>query len=542
MRPVTLPWFVVVLFAMLVPAMVRAQRVAVGDPLEDYARIVSLLDSTPRISFNVRPMSDTAWGTVLWDPFHLWGRQVDDTIGGSFKFTPFAVRATGNSAYAAGQNDGMLWQGKGFNTIAEIGATFRYKFLEVTLRPQIAWSANEEFPLAPVIDTGRTDYANPWHPYNKRGGYIDAPQRMGPADFAEASWGNSSIRLRSGGWAFGLSNENLWWGPAQRNPLILSNNAPGFAHVSLGTVRPVEVPGFKLETNWIWGGLENSGWSDSIPNDSTRYLTGLILSLQPNFIPGLSVGASRMFYMNTPPGGIDGGDLFLVFQGITKESQVSDSNPTGDDLADQYASLFVRYAPPASGFEAYFEFGKNDHSWDIRDLVMEPGHATGSTVGMQKVFPLLSGSMIRAAIEWTTLQKDLTQLVRATPSWYAHHMVRDGWTQQGQVLGAQIGPGSTALGIWGDYFADWGRAGLLFQHVARDNDALYQIYPGDPYDRERHQVELLAQASALIFWRGFEVEGVFSYENTLNKHLQPYNDVHNYHFELGVRKRMPRWP
>ena len=57
-------------------APLAAQRVAVGDPLEDYARIVSLLDSAAHPSFAVRPLSDSAWGSVLMGTGHPWASRL----------------------------------------------------------------------------------------------------------------------------------------------------------------------------------------------------------------------------------------------------------------------------------------------------------------------------------------------------------------------------------------------------------------------------------------------------------------------------------
>jgi hypothetical protein len=293
---------------------------------------------------------------------------------------------------------------------------------------------------------------------------------------------------------------------------------------------------------WIWGRLTNSGFSDSIPSDRTRYTTALVASLHPDFLPGLSVGGSRTYYMNTPPGGIATRDLFLVLQGVTKKTQVSDSNPTGDDLRDQFLTLFARYAPPGSGFEAYFEWGRNDHSWDWRDLLMEPEHSAVGTVGAQKALRLSNGRILRLAGEWTNLQRDLTQLVRATPSWYAHHLVPDGWTNEGQYLGAPIGTGSTAQTLWGDLFTHWGRVGLLAGRVARDNDALYRNFAGVIFeDFESHQVEVTLQGSATVFWRGLEWDGTFAWQKTYNRYFQYLNDKTNLHLELAARSRLPRW-
>jgi hypothetical protein len=543
MHSLTRPWCFILLFAVAFRGTAAAQRVAVGDPLEDYARIVSLLDSAAHPSFAVRPLSDSAWGSVLMGTGHPWVLRLPEWGGESWGFTPISVRGTTNSAYASGENDGLMWQGKGINTLADVGVTWRLGHFEATLRPQYAWSSNNAFPLATVIDSGRSDYANPWHPYKGFHGWIDLPQRMGPNDYSALSWGESSARFRLGGWAAGVSNENLWWGPAQRNPIILSNNAPGFAHAFLGTTRPVSLPGFKFETRWIWGRLENSGWSDSIPNSQTRYTTGLVAAIHPNILPGLSIGGSRTYYMNTPPGGIGLGDLILVIQGLTKRSQATDSNPTGDDKRDQFLTLFTRYAPPGSGFEAYIEWGRNDHSWDLRDLLMEPEHSAASTIGFQKALRLGDARILRFAGEWTNLQRDLTQLVRPTPYWYAHHIIRDGWTERGQALGAAIGPGSNAQSFWSDLFTRWGRAGFLVQRVARDNDALYSIQAGNVFeDFEDHQVELTVQGSATLFWRGLEIDGALGWEKTYNRYFVYLNDVTNLHLEFGARSRLPRWP
>ena len=84
---------------------------------------------------------------------------------------------------------------------------------------------------------------------------------------------------------------------------------------------------------------------------------------------------------------------------------------------------------------------------------------------------------------------------------------------------------------------------VLVGRTARDNDALYAIYGGEIFeDFMSHQVELTVQASALVFWRGLEVEGAFGWEKTYNRYFQVLNDVTNLHLELGVRSRMLRWP
>ena len=80
----------------------------------------------------------------------------------------------------------------------------------------------------------------------------------------------------------------------------------------------------------------------------------------PKPFPGLYLGASRLFYRYTPQGGLSFGEYLLVFQGPTKRSQTTPTNPLGDDVRDQMFSLFARWLFPESGFEAYVEWAKND--------------------------------------------------------------------------------------------------------------------------------------------------------------------------------------
>src|SRR5690606_40730853 len=55
--------------------------------------------------------------------------------------------------------------------------------------------------------------------------------------------------------------------------------------------------------------------------------------------------------------------------------------------------------------------------------------------------------LIQVDAEVTELAYNATNFLRESPTWYTHHVVRDGYTHQGQVLGAGIGPGSNVQSI-----------------------------------------------------------------------------------------------
>src|SRR5690625_7055915 len=79
----------------------------------------------------------------------------------------------------------------------------------------------------------------------------DAPFRFGPDPFTTFDWGNSYIRAHYKSIEAGLSTEPLWWGPMQRYPLIMSNNAPGVPHAFLGTRELLDRKSTRLNSSHV---------------------------------------------------------------------------------------------------------------------------------------------------------------------------------------------------------------------------------------------------------------------------------------------------
>ncbi|HWP02684.1 MAG TPA: capsule assembly Wzi family protein, partial [Gemmatimonadaceae bacterium] len=376
-----------------------AQLLPVGIAGEDLLRLSSLLDSERVTSFLLRPLR-----IAPVPPGDLSLR----TACAVTCLTPLRLRVFHNSGFPVVANDGAVWQGRGLTAALDAGFTFRRRGLELAALPTLVWAQNRSFALRDVSQAGRTEYANPWHPRNRTGGWIDLPQRFGPDALARLDPGHSYAAVSWRALRVSAGTTNLWWGPGRHNAIIISNQAPGFPHVSLSTARPIDVGIGRLEVQWLWGRPRDSRWSDSIPTDSARFFTGMAWTLAPDLFPGLWIGAARVFHLYVPPGGLSLGDYALVFQGITKVSQADSSNPTGDDDRDQLAALFMRWAPPGSGFEAYAEWARNDHNWDLRDFLLEPEHSQAYTLGLQAVRRLDRGRVLRIGAELTHLERSAT--------------------------------------------------------------------------------------------------------------------------------------
>ena len=451
------------------------QTLTVGDPLEDYLRLLQISGRADVGSFTVRPSADINPDRISFPAIHPWSAYVaahdrDPSSSGGLSWTLQSpeLRAFANSRFPVGSNDGVVWQGRGATSALDLGGTVRWGALTVEARPTLLFTQNADQDLAPVSSVGAPIYAYPLR-------RIDWPQQFGPEPFWTLDPGQSEARLATLGLAVGFGTKNLLWGPAIRNPIIMSNNAPGIPHGFLATDEKVSVGIGELEARWIWGRLQQSDWfAPPAPSDE-RFITGIVATFSPGFLEGLSVGLTRVFYVLVQDEGVPVADYFAVFQGVRKKKLVSSENPTGDDEHDQLLSVFGRWVLAESGFEVYWEWARNDHSWELRDFLLEPEHSQAYTLGLQKAAYLAPDRLLRLGFELTHLESDPTFQVRGRGSYYAHHVVAQGYTHKGQIIGAGIGPGGNAQSIAADLYAPWGRIGTWLERQVHDNDAYYQV-------------------------------------------------------------------
>ncbi len=530
-------WAVALLAFLLGPGPGDAQTLDVYDPLEDRLRLLQISGEAPAGSFSLRPLvfreDVTDLAGVGAQPIG-WSRAGSlGSAGWSSELrldAPEArLRLIRNSRIPTVANDGVVWQGRGVTTALDVGTALRWRGLRVSIRPTLVWNQNAAFTLAPVTVSGQPEYAYPWRA-------IDLPQRFGPDAFWTLHPGQSEVRLSGFGATAGFGTRNLWWGPGIRNAIVLSNNAGGFPHAFLGTRGPRDVGIGTLEANWIWGRLQQSDWFDPDVENDSRYVTGLVLAYNPSFLPGLSVGGTRMFYAYVPVGGVSFSDYFLVFQGITKQSQATAENPRGNDERDQMLSIFARWVLAESAFEVYAEWSRNDHSANLTDFVLEPEHSQGYTLGLQKALALADGRRLALRGELTHLQRAPTFLLRASPPYYTHHLVTQGYTQQGQVVGAGVGPGGNQQHVGVDLYDSWGRVGVMLQRRVADNDAFYEWAEANGGTFNDHDVSFDLGLNGLWFRAPLQLGGGVILTRQLNRYFFG-RSIWNWNVSLEARWR-----
>ncbi len=422
----------------------------------------------------------------------------------SWRVLPLRLDAVVNSRYPSGANDRLLWAGRGLSAQLTGGVAARWRWLSAALAPEVAWQQNHLFET-PSGGAGDLRFMSPWY-----GADLDLPQRFGAGPFAKAGPGQSYVRADAFNVGLGFSTENLWLGPGIRNSLLMSNTAPGVPHAFVGTTRPADVWVGRLELLAFWGWLERSS---QFPESGHPLLTGLALAFEPRWVPGLHVGAARVFVQ--PGTGLRVRDYLPFLQGPWK-TQIGYWSPTGDNpLDNQLGALWLRWVFPESALEIYGEWGKEDYSGStVNQFLQDPAWTQAWLVGLQK--------LVRAGSGWLRVQAEATHLqeVRGSsnPSWYTHGNDL-GYTNGGQLLGAGIGPGGDAQTLAVDWLSTSGRIGGYVERIGRNEGAYWNstdpLTSGVP--ALGHDVELTVAARQLFFAGPFEASWELGVQRRWNR-------------------------
>lgn len=399
------------------------------------------------------------------------------------RLLPAGTMAQLNTDYPRRDLDGLRWAGRGLSTDVTAGAAVAWGPLSAAFAPVFAWHENQDFEILEVTRPGSSPFAWYWRPTG-----IDWPQRHGDAAFSWWHPGASHVRLDGFGLAAGVSTETLRWGPARRNPLLMSGAAPGFPHVFLGTGRPVGIGIGRLSLEAIWGRLDDSDFWEGDEDLSRRLLSGLMVMFQPRGLDGLTLGFARSELRYIPPEGLSAWDFFTIAYQDPFTNTPRSEGPW--EWENQLVSVFARWALPESGFEAYAEYGRNDFwdEWD--DFFKELDHSSAILFGLQKLTPMRRGGHLRVAGEVASLNFSETQRSgRHEQLWYSHSQVRQGYTHRGQLLGAPIGPGSDGQYLEVDLIQPGWTAGMYLQRIRFNKDIYYQAL-AHRYTYKGHDVEL----------------------------------------------------
>lgn len=467
--------------------------------------------------------------------------------GTAISVLPVSITTQLNSRLPWGWNDGPMIPARGFQTAVSAGISFSSKYFSIQLKPEYVYAANTDFKS--FADDQGEPY---WAQYYRWLNSSDIPEKFGNTSYAKLFPGQSSIRFNIANISAGISTENIWWGPGSANALVLGNNAPGFLHGTINTIKPFETGIGTFEAQLIGGKLTGSGILPPGRNrynslnqllyrpkrEEDRYIAGFTLTWGPKWVKGLFLGFAKASYQYTSD--ISGLGDILPLEGIVKTSSQK------NNLKASLGSLFARYVMPAEKAELYIEYGRNDKSPNIVNLIADNDYPRAYVAGFRKLFNLRNSNQLEFLAEFTQLQLPTASLVFSGRSWYTDSFVRHGYTNQGQVLGAGIGPGSNVQMIDFSWIKGFNKIGLKFERLLHNNDFDYNAY-SNPVDYTRHWVDIGATLHADWAVKNFLLSSQFALVRSLNyqwyvfygpQYFENGYDVLNFHGRISIAYRL----
>jgi hypothetical protein len=270
-------------------------------------------------------------------------------------------------------------------------------------------------------------------------------------------------------------------------------------------------------------------------------MAGVIASFQPRGMNGLEIGAARFFHGPEDNLGywFSVHDLTLPLQDLYKKNlpKESDTLVFGGSQAlreNQLASVFLRWAPVGSGFEVYGEYGREDHALDKRDIILEPDHSASMNVGFRKAW--VDGQVMKAVRgEAFSIEANAGSRTRGERQTYVHCVLRQGHTERGQMLGADIGPASgSAQEFAFDRFTNRGKFTAFIRRQVQHEERFPTIYRRGPALERAVDVMNSLGGEYGRFWGPFDILARLTITSDMNRYFRA--DQSNANFALQIRQ------
>jgi hypothetical protein len=305
----------------------------------------------------------------------------------------------------------------------------------------------------------------------------------------------------------------------------MSNSAPGFLHFTFNSREPIKTPIGSFEGQFMAGRLDGSRATPPDPYreyratvlyqpkpQGWRYISGLVMTYQPNLLPGLFLGFSRTSQLYAKD--LNSISDYLPFFS-SYNSNVTAERPTHPD---RYTSVFMRWLLAKSKAEIYFEYGHNNQLKSISDFIKDPDDGRAYIFGMSKVFNLSErpDQGILARLEFTQLsQTSVSAVLRGAQSWYVDDYVTHGYTQLGESLGAGAGPGAEVQTLDVNWVKGIKSLGVRLERYLHNQDFFYYAYEPSK-DYRRHWTDVSVELNGRWDYNKFVFNGGMNFTKSVN--------------------------
>lgn len=441
--------------------------------LMDYQRTRQLLNDSNGVIINSFLIRSTSSFQFLQSKLKGTTKDIVQSISLNFD-------QQNNSLQPISFNDGNMYPARGWQERYSYGVNLKLLIFDINYQPEKLTVQN----LSQEYYPGNTGDGNFMFKYfGMVANNIDNFRQFGYDRIEETTLGQSRAGIKFKYIAAGVSNENIWWGPGKRNSLVFTNNAAGFKHYYLKTVEPIKTYIGSFELAGVVGKLDTTKYTEIdqellnicrpckvFKNLDEREIDGITINYQPKWIPNFYIGYaySRQFYRHATNAL---GDTVNFFSKDLPKQEIG--------------SLIFRFAMPEDHAEFYGEMGMPNEApwpWKFFKERRRPAFVFGAT----KLVPLkLFNSYLSLNVEFTQLQlmnsRDILYegypWVGGKPnSWYLSTIVKQGWSNNGQLIGSSIGPGSNNQSISLSWNKGYNKIGVFVERTVFNNDFYYSVY------------------------------------------------------------------
>ena len=455
----------ILLFFLIISTSLVTAEASLFSTESSFIRAMELQGNLNRSFMNYRSQNDEIWdeGSLSNQYPGLSADRIITNSLLSLRIFPVETFLSYNSDYPYGSNDRALWQGVGVNSLSSAGFECSLNGFSFVVKPDVYYSQNRDFDILESAYTDSDGYGYFW------GVGLDEYQRPGDSYLFDWSWGDSEVRYTWQSFTLGFGTQSVWLGPGVNSSLILSDNAAPFPKLDFGMLKTSFGKWGDFELRAFLGQLCESEWFDDDSSNDKNSISVLAASWSPSFFPELTLGINRALlskWDNVGPS-----EVAALF--------VPDLD-TGHDESDQRFSLTGEVLLPDSGMRFWTEIGYNDfyRSWD--SFIRYPFHTFAYNLGVEKIWSL--GSPKRAILvrgEMSSTESSRDTAVYWPQTFYAHHIVTQGHTNEGQSLGAFYGSGGTFGRLDVEYIHPGGSASLYIARQNGNNDYIYFMNSSD---------------------------------------------------------------
>jgi Capsule assembly protein Wzi/PAP2 superfamily len=278
------------------------------------------------------------------------------------------------------------------------------------------------------------------------------------------------VGLNFNNWQVTFGQQSLWWGPGNGGPMLFSNNAPPIRMFRVNRITPLQLPGFlrwlgPMRTEFFFGQL--AGYEFVFSPLGLVGQFGQSLNPQP-FIHGQMISFKPTanfefaFFRTT----IYGGPGYP----LTARRLISSLFTTGNEVAggvskpgDRRSGLSFSYRLP--GLRNWLTlYGDGFTDDEFSPIAVMDVSAWRAGLYLSR-FPRLSRLDLRVEGVYTDVPGGTIANTKLPGSFYQNGTWRNGYTNNGDLIGSWIGRGGQGAQAWTNYwFSPRNRLQFYFRH------------------------------------------------------------------------------